>query len=331
MAKKIILTLIIAMLMVGMIWVYLPEASAEPKEHFTLRYPKEQWFTLTHIADAKGFFAEEGIKIEWTGVSYGGPESILTVATSTNDAGSAAWSAIISSVAAGTKIKAVGTLIGIDKEQKKPYGQLIVLEKSNIRTVRDLVGKKIAVNTLGAHADYTLRQYLLKHGLNIKDVQLVAIPGPQHEQVLKQGQVEAAFIWDPFLGKILAGGGVRVVFSDHEVLGTTTVGGTYFRQDFIKKNPEVVKRFLRAFAKAADWVNNPKNQREAKEITAKAQGNPDLAKYSSGYIEAKGGLVTARMVQQWIDFKVTDGSLKPGQVKAADIYDSTLHPRYQGE
>ena len=38
-------------------------------------------------------------------------------------------------------------------------------EDSPIKTARDLIGKKIAVNTLGAHLEFMLREYLARNGL----------------------------------------------------------------------------------------------------------------------------------------------------------------------
>lgn len=35
--------------------------------------------------------------------------------------------------------------------------------------------KSIAVNTLGAHLDYTIREYLRTHGMHNGDVQLIAM------------------------------------------------------------------------------------------------------------------------------------------------------------
>ena len=68
------------------------------------------------------------------------------------------------------------------------------------------------MNTLGAHLDYTVREYLRKHALNEDDAKLITVPGPQLEQILrhKQADVVAVGAWQSiFAGKIEAEGGVR--------------------------------------------------------------------------------------------------------------------------
>ena len=45
------------------------------------------------------------------------------------------------------------------------------------------------------------------------------IPIPQHEQVLKQGQVDVVAPLGVVVDKIEAGKGVRVLFSDYDIIG----------------------------------------------------------------------------------------------------------------
>lgn len=61
-----------------------------------------------------------------------------------------------------------------------PYlSKWIVLENSSIKGAKDLVGKKIAVNNVGAHVDYVTREYLAGSGLSPNDMQFVQIPIPE--------------------------------------------------------------------------------------------------------------------------------------------------------
>ena len=48
-------------------------------------------------------------------------------------------------------------MIGYYGSDKDSYNGFYVLEDSPIRTARDLIGKKIGVNTLGAHAEAVTR------------------------------------------------------------------------------------------------------------------------------------------------------------------------------
>jgi len=70
-----------------------------------------------------------------------------------------------------------------------PYlSKWLVLENSSIRSAYDLKGKKIAVHTLGAHADYVTREYLSRNNMSKDDVELLVMS--RHEEVLRQGLVD---------------------------------------------------------------------------------------------------------------------------------------------
>lgn len=71
-------------------------------------------------------------------------------------------------------------------------------EDSPIRTARDFIGKKITVNTLGAHAEAVINTYLRKNGLSaeeIKQVQLVVVPAEKRRKEFTRLKFETAHPW----------------------------------------------------------------------------------------------------------------------------------------
>jgi ABC-type nitrate/sulfonate/bicarbonate transport system substrate-binding protein len=77
----------------------------------------------------------------------GGPESIQAVTIGDVDFGSAATGSVIKLIAVGAPIRQVIASGGVDS---LTWGGYFVLEQSPLRGPRDLLGKKISVNTLGA-------------------------------------------------------------------------------------------------------------------------------------------------------------------------------------
>jgi ABC-type nitrate/sulfonate/bicarbonate transport system substrate-binding protein len=193
-----------------------------------------------------------------------------------------------------------------------------VLDDSSIRTPADLKDKSIAVNTLGAHLDYVTREYLHRHDLPEDSANLITVPGPQLEQVLrhKQADVVAVGEWQSvFAGKIEEGGGVRVLFSDYDVLGPIVLGMTAMKKEFIAAHPQAVQAFVTTCAKAVDWTEERPD--DAKELVAqilKERGeNPDLARYWPGYGLRAHALYVENDTKFWLDVLVRAGKLKPGQ------------------
>lgn len=306
------------------------EAVSVPKEFITLKTTISLGSVgLIDIADEKGFLEEQGIKIEIVGTTLGGTESVQALMAGSIDFASSAWHPWINAINRGAKLKVIVAASGQNAKEK---GQIwIVLENSSIKTAKDLAGKKIAVNVLGAEADYVTRQYLKQNGLSIDQVQLVVVPWPQHEQVLKSRQVDVVVALSPFSDKILETGEARVLFSGYDVRGETASIVSGIREDLIKQNPEAVKRFVAAFAKAYDWsAENPEEARKVvAEIYKKRGGNPELAKYWTPKRAWEHGLIKDDDVQWWLDIFVSDGKLQQGQIKPSDIYTNEFNPYFK--
>ncbi|MGX1073589.1 ABC-type nitrate/sulfonate/bicarbonate transport system substrate-binding protein [Bradyrhizobium elkanii] len=168
-----------------------PAFAEPPLEKTEIRY--QGWagqVTFTELAEDLGYLAP--LKLKWVGNTISGPQDIQTVVTGDIDVGGAFYGAIIKLIAAKAPIKAVVGYYGSDANTYYGY---YVKDDSPIKTARDLIGKKVAVNTLGAHLEFVLREYLARNGLGAgeaKQVTLVAVPPVTGEQALRQGQVEVS-------------------------------------------------------------------------------------------------------------------------------------------
>lgn len=285
--------------------------------------------TIIDIAEEKGFLEEQGIKLERIGAVQGGTEAVQALITGSIDIAGSAWQPWINAVNRGSKLKVV--VAGQGQNAKEPGILWIVKKNSSIRSAKDLVGKKLAVNVLGAEADYVTRAYLKQNGLSIEQVQLIVVPWPQHEQVFKSEQVEMVATNTPFSDKILEGGDARVLFSNYDIRGETALYVYGVREDLIVKNPQAVRKFVTAIAKAYDWsAENPEEARKVvAEIYKKNGNNPELAKYWSPRIAWEHGLIKDKDVQWWLDVFVGDGKLQQGQIKPSDIYTNEFNPYFK--
>lgn len=334
----------------GLLWV--KDTKAEPKQETKTANPTSQvsdtgsqkditirYLSSSTIVEPYEFAKElgylKGINITRAGSYTGGPEDIIAVASGSTDIGHSAWVSIINAKARGSEIKAFAAPMGNSPEswyEGTPFlSKWIVLENSSIKSAKDLVGKKIAVNTVGAHVDYVTREYLARSGVSPKDVQFVSIPIPQHEQVLKQGLVDVVAPLGVVVDKIEAGKGVRVLFSDYDIIGDQTHCVLFTSEKFLKENPDAAKRLTEGIAKAADWAKE--HPKEAKELAAKVLkdkgGNPDLAKYWKGFGVRDHALLADSDAQFWIDWLVKDGKIQGGQFKPSDIYTNQFNPYYK--
>jgi ABC-type nitrate/sulfonate/bicarbonate transport system substrate-binding protein len=307
------------------------QAMAEPPlEKTEIRY--QGWagqVTFTELAEDLGYLAP--LKLKWVGNTISGPQDIQTVVTGDIDIGGAFYGAIIKLIAARAPIKAVVGYYGSDADT---YNGYYVKEDSPIRSARDLIGKKVAVNTLGAHLEFVLREYLARNGVSAteaKQVTLVAVPPVTGEQALRQGSVDVTTLNGILRDKALERGGLRKLFADTDLFGNFTGGAYVLREKFIRDNPNASKKLIEGISRAIVWAQTtpPEEVRARFErIIAERKRNEDASpiKYwrSTG-VASKGGVISDPEVQVWIDWLVKDGLLKPDQLKASDIYTNELN------
>jgi ABC-type nitrate/sulfonate/bicarbonate transport system substrate-binding protein len=311
-----------------------PAALAAPQPA-TLKYIINNLGDIVAIdlAIEKGFFEEQGIKVETVGVAGGGAASIQAIVTGNADIGGAAMPAYINAIKAGGKIKVIYGGVAM-AHAKDPGYSLIVREDSSIRSAKDLIGKTVAMGARGAMWDYGTKEYLRKNGVAIDKVNILIVPPPQLEQVLRSKQVDVVMIGSPISDNILGGGGTRRLASLYEILGPQDAGagfGTIVREELIKKDPDLVKRLVAVYEKTDQWAQ--KNPVEARQVVAnvlkKRNQNPVIAKYWKGPYLRNHGLLQDRDVQFWLDWFIREGKFKPGEVKPSDIFTNAFNPYFK--
>lgn len=287
-----------------------------------IRYLASQGGLSPHeLAAQLGYFDGTGITIENVGYASGGPASLIALASGDVELGSAATSAVLNSIIGGNDFVAAFPSNGINDEVQSIF---YVLEDSPIREIKDIAGKSVAVNTLGAHLDYTIREALHSVDLPTDAANQIVVPGPQLEQVLRSKQVDVSAFgyWQTtFEGAAKQNGGIRAIFDDTDVLGEIAGGFIVLRRDFINAHPEAAKVFVEQSQRALDYARE--HPEETRKILAEAleeRGeNPDIAQYFRGYGVRPCGKAVDRDLQFWIDVLVREGKLKEGQLAAKDI------------
>ena len=297
-------------------------SGAAQAEEVTLRYLASHGGLSAHeLAQELGYFDGTGITLENVGYASGGPESLMALAGGSVEIGSAATSAVLNSILGGNDFVAAYPTQGINDQVQSIF---YVLEDSPIRGIADLPGRTIAVNTLGAHLDYTVREALHQAGLPQNAANLVTVPGPQLEQVLRSGQVDVAAFgyWQTtFEGAAREAGGLRAIFDDTDVLGEIAGGFTVLRRDWVEAHPEAARIWVEQSARALDFAReNPEETREVLARALAARGeNPEVAAFFAGYGVREGGRAVPRDIEFWIEVLEREGRAAPGQLSAAQI------------
>ncbi|WP_328398471.1 ABC transporter substrate-binding protein [Nocardia sp. NBC_00416] len=276
------------------------------------------------------------VQLEWVGDTTSGPQDIQSAATGEIEFGSAFNGAVVKLNAAGAPITSVLSSYGADAEEYTGY---YVLQDSPLRSARDLIGKKIGMNTLGAHHEFLIREWLAQQGLTpdeIKTVQLVVVPPVNTEQALREGQIDVGTLSTIHRESALARGGIRALFTDRDLFGAFSYGTYVMRDDFIAANPEAVRDFVQGTARAIRWTQvRPREEVVARfaDIIRKrgrTENADTVAFWRSSGIPAPGAVIAERELQTWIDWLVRNGELDEGALVARDLYTNEYNPYANG-
>ncbi|MFI9384565.1 ABC transporter substrate-binding protein [Kutzneria sp. NPDC052558] len=288
----------------------------------TLRYQGSAGaVTLPELAADLGFLGD--VRLDWVGNTISGPQDIQSAATGQTDFGGAFNGAVVKLAAAGAPIKAV---IGYYGSDQYAYNGFYVLEDSPIRSAADLAGKKIGMNTLGAHSEAMLDIYLQRNGVDPKKAEPLVIPPINTEQSLRQKQIDVAVLGGILRDKALAAGGIRKLFTDYELLGPFTAGTYVFTDKFIKQNPDTVRAFVTGVGKAIEWSRTTPSAQvvdRMTQIVAKRKRNEDssaLKYWKSWGVADKGGRVSEHELSMWLDWLAGRGELANRKIDVSSLY-----------
>ncbi|WP_412758795.1 ABC transporter substrate-binding protein [Metabacillus fastidiosus] len=300
-------------------------------ETLTLKYEGSVG-TVTYPELAQDLGYLDPIKLEWIGNTTSGPASIQNAATGETHFGGAFNGAIAKLIASGAPIKSV---IGYYGSDEYTFHGFYILEGSPIKNARDLIGKKVGMNTMGAHHEFVLKEYLRQNGLTedeIKQVTLVVVPPVNTEQALRQKQIDVAVLGGMLRDRALEKGGISKLFSDYDLFGSFTGGSLVFTEKFIKENPNTVSKFVEATAKAIEWAQTtPKEEVITRfesiiEKRGREEDTETIQYWKSSGIAQKGGFIQESEFQVWVDWLEKSGEFKEGQVKLDDLYTNEFNP-----
>jgi ABC-type nitrate/sulfonate/bicarbonate transport system substrate-binding protein len=189
-----------------------------------------------------------------------------------------------------------------------------ILSKPEIRTPQDLRGKKIVISRYGSSSDTAVRAAVEKYDLKPDKDVIILQGGGQSERfaALRSGAVDAAIVSPP-----LNLAGKQMGFN--EVIDLSESGVAYSHQqvvaikDYLDKNPDTVKRTLRALCEGlAAWKDPAKKSLVLTHVAKYLRLDPDKQKdqleetyryYSKTfptkpYATAEGLELTAQMLKK---------------------------------
>ncbi len=204
-------------------------------------------FAPLFVAIERGYFAQEGIDAQLTLVQTGSDSVVQLAAGNFDAAVGGAGASLFNAVDRGVKFTIVAPL----QSERPPVTAPLVISgkrKDEIKSVANLKGKKVAINTTAGIGEYFLSEALRKGGLTLDDIQLTTAATASVPALLQSGSIDAAILTEPYVTQNQDNGMVSVLSNDY-VNGFTS-SYLYMGEPLLTGKPQVAKGFLRAFLRA---------------------------------------------------------------------------------
>ncbi len=212
--------------------------------------------SLIYLAQELRYFAGNGLEVVINDSYPSGAAATDRMLTGEGDISTTAELAIVRYALAGQKALALGSI------DMFMHMKLIGRKDLGIKTVSDLVGKKIGVPVKTA-ADFKLGRFFDLHGIDGDAVTIVDVQAPRAVEALIDGDVDALVTWQPNVMTL------EDLLGDNAVVWEVQSGQPMYcvlmtSDDWASRHPEQRNKFLAALLQAEEYLI--RNGDQAREI-----------------------------------------------------------------
>jgi NitT/TauT family transport system substrate-binding protein len=230
----------------------LPVAAGPQLTTLKVAYrPLQTWGPL-FIAEKEGFFARQGLRIEWV-PDNGGSEGLPPLIAGQMQAlPTGASAGFFNAAARGEMVRMVADK-GYIEPGSKLFASLVVrkdLAGTVIKTVADLKGKRIAINSVGNPSHYLLTKLLARVGLKIEDIDLHRLPTTSAVAGLQNRSLDAIMVPEPWITQTIEQGTGVLMVKSGDIAPNEQVGFVIYGPDLLQRDRELGRRFMVAYVQA---------------------------------------------------------------------------------
>lgn len=192
--------------------------------------------------------------VEWTAFNAG-PAEVEALFSGSIDIG---YIGPVPAISAN--VKSYGDVV-ILSSATKGGAVLITRKESNINSVSDLAGKKVAVPQIGNTQHLCLLDLLQKNGLKPDtdggNVTVCAVSNADVANTINRGDIDAALVPEPW-GATLLNDDTQLLLDYDQIYmnGDYDVAVVVVRKEFMEQYPHVVEAFLEQHNMVTDFIND---------------------------------------------------------------------------
>jgi NitT/TauT family transport system substrate-binding protein len=218
-----------------------------------------------HAANKLGYFKDAGLEVN-VEFAAGGAQTVPLLVQGTLQLANGPAVSIALANQQGFNLRLIPPTLD---DKRSPPGQTASLVKSDgpVKSVADLKGRRIGVNTINSVNWLYDRAFLRKHGLDPSQVTYVEIPFPSMIDALARGSVDAINVAQPFHRIAVNSGQARVLGHPFvEVQPGLHIAAYAGSATWLDTNPNTVRAFVDAMRRSVEYLRASPN--EAKNLIA---------------------------------------------------------------
>ncbi|MBJ6724326.1 ABC transporter substrate-binding protein [Geomesophilobacter sediminis] len=274
------------------------------------------------VADRLGYFAEEGIKVVYTGETQPALQ-VPSLLRGNNDVGGGHPNTLAVANSVGAKLVAVMESIvepapGYDPKFRHMWWFVNPTKHPKVKKFSDLknVPGKLKFSTISKNicTDFLTNIIADRYGIPRDKIEWVSMPDVQAVQALKQGLVDVAGVHPPFYRGMLDAKEVKIADSTETGLGASA-GLTYywFTSGYIKKHPSEVAGFVRAMKRGQRWANT--HPEKAAKWVEEAIGVP----VTGNHYYSENATIVEKEIEPWLRYLEETRILPKGKVTVSSL------------
>lgn len=208
---------------------------------------------------------------------------------------------------------------------------IMVREDSDVRTFRQLTGKRIAIPSRFAVDFLFLRRMLAQENMSVDEVELVEMPPPDMPAALYAKAVDAYCTGEPFGAAAQSAGYARPLRMTRDEWPKYICCVLTVREELIASNPPMVQALVDQVLGAGLWLDTqPANREKAVQIAARREffnQDPKIIRY---VMENPGDRVTygdLHMIRSEFD-ELMQLSVEAGTLKHPVAYETYVNDQF---
>jgi sulfonate transport system substrate-binding protein len=143
----------------------------------------------------------------------------------------------------------------------------VIRNDAKINSVKDLGGKKFASPQLGNTQDVALRKYLQDNGFktieNGGNITIIPAANADILTLFLKKEIDGAWVPEPWATRLVKEANGKIFVDERNLWppdGKFVTANIIVRTDYLKNNPDVIKKLLAAHIRETQWINGHKEQ-----------------------------------------------------------------------